>query len=110
MLGRPPGEVGADLGDQLEGAVGRDAIDLREVDAGQVVQGGPDVDVGFVAVPAGDPRARQRRRGGRDRRGQRLERRVDGGIAGEELGLTDIKELQVLLESTNWSTKRCSGR
>ena len=36
--------VGADLGDQLEGGIGGEAIDLREVDAGEVVEDGPHVE------------------------------------------------------------------
>ena len=64
MFGGPAPHVGADLGDELQGAIGGDAIDLRDVDAGEVVQDRPDVDVGFIAAPAGDPRAGQGRRGG----------------------------------------------
>ena len=98
MLAGPAGEVGADLGDELEDAVGGEAIDLREVDAGEVVEGGPDVDVGFVAVAALHPWGRQRRRRGRDGSGQRVELGVDGGIAGGELGLPHVKELEMLLQ------------
>ena len=65
VFGGPPAEVGANLGDQLEGAVGGEAIDLGEVDAGEMVEDGPDIEVGFVAVPAGDPRGWQWCGGGR---------------------------------------------
>ena len=60
--GEPGGEVvfagparrgGADLGDQLENAVGGEAIDLREIDAGQVVECRTDVDVRFIAARRG---------------------------------------------------------
>ena len=98
VLSGPARGVGADLGDQLEGAVGGNAIDLREVDAGEVVQRGTDVHVGFVAVSALHPRGRQGRCRGLDGGGQRLELGVDSRIAGVELGLTHIKELEVLLE------------
>ena len=98
VLGGPAAQVGADLGDQLQGAIGGEAIDLREVDAGQVVQHGPDVDVGFIAAPARDPRAGQRRRGRGDGGGQPLEFGVDGPVARAELRLAHVEELEVLLE------------
>ena len=98
VFGGPPAEVRADLGDQLEGPVGGDAIDLREVHAGQVVERGADVDVGFVPVAPGDARVRERRRRGRGRGGQGLERRVDGRIAAPELLLTHVKEREILLQ------------
>ena len=97
VFGGPARGVGADLGDELEGGIGGNTIDLGEVDAGQVVEGGADVDVGFVAVPAGDSWARQRRRWRVDPGSQRLEFGVDGRIAGRELRLTDIKELEMLV-------------
>ena len=62
------------------------------------MEGGADVDVGFVAVSPGDPRARQRGRGRFDGGGQRLELGVDGGIARGELRLTHVKEFEILLE------------
>ena len=96
VLGGPAREVGPDLGDQLEGVIGGDAIDLRHVDAGQVMQGGADVDVGFVPMPAGDAGPRQRGRGWRHGGGQGLEHGVEGGIAGGELRLTHVKELEIL--------------
>ena len=98
VLGGPARGVGADLGDQLEGAIGGEAIDLREVDAGQVVQHGPEVDVGFIAAPARDPGAGQRRRGRCDGGRQLLELGVDGPVAREELRLAHVEELEVLLE------------
>ena len=50
----------------------------------------------FVPVAAGDPRAREWRRGRRGRGGQGRQLGLDGGIAGGELGLTRIKEFEVL--------------
>ena len=98
VFGGPARGVGADLGDQLEGTVGGEAVDLREVDAGEVMERGPDVDVGFVAVAARDPRAREWGRGRVDGGGQRLERGVDGPVARGELRLTHVKEFEILLE------------
>ena len=85
VLGGPAREVGPDLGDQLEGVIGGDAIDLRHVDAGQVMQGGADVDVGFVPMPAGDAGPRQRGRGWRHGGGQGLEHGVEGVKGGTKL-------------------------
>ena len=96
VLGGPAARVGADLGDELEGTVGREAIDLREVDAGQVVQHGPDVEVWFIAASARAARAGQRRGGRRDGGRQLLEFGVDGPVAGEELRLAHVKEFEVL--------------
>ena len=96
VLGGPAARVGADLGDELEGTVGREAIDLREVDAGQVVQHGPDVEVLFIAASARAARAGQRRGGRRDGGRQLLEFGVDGPVAGEELRLAHVKEFEVL--------------
>ena len=64
----------------------------------QVMERRPDVDVRFVAVAALHPWAREGCRGGRDCGGQGLQRGVDGGIAGAELRLTHVKELEILLE------------
>ena len=96
VFGGPARGVGADLGDELEGAIGGEAIDLCEVNPGQVVKDGPDVDVRFIAAPAGDAGAREGRRRGRDRGGQGLKLALDGGIAGEELRLTHVKEFEIL--------------
>ena len=96
MFGGPAGGVGADLGDQLEGAVGGESIDLGQVDGGEVVEHRTDIDVGFVAAPAGDAGAREGCRRGRDRVGQGLKLDLDGGIAGEELSLTHVKEFEIL--------------
>ena len=98
MFRGPAREVGPDLGDQFERAVGGEAIDLREVDAGQMMERRADVDVGFVAVSAFHAWAWQRRSRRRDAGGQRLERGVDGLVARGELRLTHIEELEILLE------------
>ena len=98
VLGGPAAHVGADLGNELERAIGREAIDLGQVRAGQVVQDGPDVKVGFVAMPAGDARGWQGRGRRRDRGGEGLKLGFDRRVAGHELRLTHIKKLEVLLE------------
>ena len=56
VLRGPQTEVGANLGNKLEGAIGADAVDLREVLASELMQDGADVEQGFVPVPTGDPR------------------------------------------------------
>ena len=50
--------IGADLREQFQGGVGRDAIDLGEVDTtGQLVQGRPELEAGgVVAWLLGHPR------------------------------------------------------
>ena len=63
-----------------------------------MVERGADVDVGFVPMAAGDPRAWEGCRWGRGRGGQGLERRVDGRIAAPELLLTHVKEFKILLQ------------
>ena len=81
-----------------EGGIGRDAIDLGEVDAGQLVEGGADVDGGFVAVAASDAGTRKRCRGRLNGGGQGLEFRGDGFVAGAELTLTHVVEFEILLQ------------
>ena len=63
-----------------------------------MVQHGPKVDVGFIAAPARDPGAGQRRRGRGDGGRQLLELGVEGPVAREELRLAHVEELEVLLE------------
>ena len=69
---------------------------MGQVDAGQLVEDGAKVKVGFIAVALGDPRAWERRGRGRAGGGQGLEFGLDGGVAGGQLCLTQVKELQVL--------------
>lgn len=95
FIGGPPRHVGPDLGEESECVVGSDAIDLREVDAGVLVQWGPQVEagvrsravfVGAAGPAAATPAARSWRR------------RLDGGIARGELLLIDVEEFEILLE------------
>lgn len=47
----PARHVGPNLGDELEGRVGRDAIDLRQIDAsGQVMEGRANLEARFVVT------------------------------------------------------------
>jgi hypothetical protein len=100
LLGGPALHVSPDLSDQLERGVGRDAVELRQIDAArQVMQRGANLESGFVVAGLlGDTGIGQRRR----RRGkgsdERLDLRFDGAVAGGELGLTEIEGFQVLLE------------
>ena len=99
LLGGPARHVRADLREQAEGVVGADAVDLREVDAGELVQRRPEVEAGFVLArllpaPRGGQRRRRRRAGG----GELGEVGLDGDIARGELLLIRVEEFEVLLE------------
>ena len=96
LLGGPPAEVGPDLGQQLERGIGGDAIDLGEVGAGQMVERRAQVEGRFIPVAAGHPWARQRGGGRVGRGGQGLQLGHDGGVAGDALRLTQVKELEIL--------------
>ena len=96
LLGGPPAEVGPDLGQQLERGIGGDAIDLGEVGAGQMVERRAHVKGRFIPVAAGNPWAGQGGGGRVGRGGQGLQLGLDGGVAGDELRLTQVKELEIL--------------
>src|SRR5262245_35351086 len=57
LLGGPAHHVNANFRDKLEGGIGRNSIDLREVDtAGEVMQWGADLEARFVVARLpGDP-------------------------------------------------------
>ena len=101
MLRRgPPAHVGADLGHHFEGGVRRDAIDLRQVDAaGEMVERGPDVEGGV-----GGRGLRVTRGGGSGSAGGAigavsvLDVRLNRTVARLDLHLTEVEELQILLE------------
>src|SRR5207245_8045883 len=84
---------------QSQGTVGTDGIDLGEIDAGQLVERGANLEPGLI-VPRLLPgagrghRARGRRRLG----GQREDVRLNRGIAGGQLMLIGVEEFEVLLE------------
>ena len=99
FLGGPPRHVGPDLGEESERVVGADAIDLRQVDAGELVQRRAEIEARFVlARLVAAARGRQRGRRGRGRGGELGEVRLDRGIARGELLLIDVEEFEVLLQ------------
>ena len=66
LFGGPPSHVGANLGEQPQGAVGAEGIELLgEVDAGQLVQRGANVESRLVVA-----RLLLRPRGGQRWRGR----------------------------------------
>jgi hypothetical protein len=100
MRGGPSPHIGADFRNQLERGVGRDAVDLCQIDApGEMVERRPNLEGGV-----GGPRlSRHPWRGQRCGRrgqlgGQLLDVRGDGPIAIHELRLTRIEEFQILSE------------
>ena len=46
--GGPPGHVGADFGEQAQRVVGTDTVDLREVRAGELMEGRAEIKPRFV--------------------------------------------------------------
>ena len=69
---------------------------MGEVGAGQLVERRPNVEGRFIPVAAGDPWRGQRGGGRLGRDGQGLQLGLDGGVAGGELCLTHVKELEIL--------------
>jgi hypothetical protein len=100
FIGGPSAHVGSNFGDQLEGRVWSDAIDLREVDtAGEEMERGAHLEPRLVALRrARDPRRGHRCRHGREGGCEHLQLRSDGAIPGGQLGLTGIVESQILRE------------
>ena len=99
LLGGPAGHVGPNLRQQAERVIGPDPVDLGQVDAGELVQRGPDIETRFVvarllSAPRGRQRGRRRDGRGRELREVPLDRRVAGG----ELPLIDVKEFEILVE------------
>ena len=99
LVGGPARHVGADLRQQAERVVGPDAVDLRQVDAGELVHGRPHIEAGFVvarflSAPRGGQRRRWRQRGG----GKLGEVPFDRAIARGEVPLIDVKEVEILLQ------------
>ena len=97
FVGGPARHVGADLGQQPERVVRPDAIELGEVDAGELMEGRPELEAGFVVawlLPGTGGRQRRRRLCGVRR--QRLQVGFDGRVTDGELLLDVIKGFQVL--------------
>ena len=97
--GGPAGHVGADFGDEAQRIGGADAIDLREIGAGEPIQRGADIEA-RVVVAGRDAAARGGQRGGGrgDGGGELRELGLDGLVAHRELALAAVKEFEVLLE------------
>ena len=97
VLGRPPGHVGPNLGEQAERGIRTDGLDLREVDACDLVQWLAEFNAGGVVAAL---RLRARRWGGsggrRCRGDERGEVGGDGGVTGDELLLIDVEQREVL--------------
>ena len=91
--------VGADLGEQTQGAVGADGVELGEIDAGQLVERGANLETRLI-VARFLPRPRGGQRDGRGGRlgGQRVDVGLDRRIARGELALIRIEQLEVLLQ------------
>jgi hypothetical protein len=50
MLGRPAAHVGTDFGDEAQRGVRGDGVDPREVGAGELMEGGSDLEARFVVT------------------------------------------------------------
>ena len=99
LLGGPAAHIGANLGEQPEGTVGADSVELREVDAGEVVERGANVEPWLiVARLLPRPWRGQRAGGGGDLGGQRVDVGLDRRVAGGQLALKRVVELEVLLQ------------
>ena len=99
LFAGPAQHVGADFREEAERIVGTEAVDLREIDAGQMMQRRPQVTPRFIAPRfLAASRGRQRRRGGGDRGGEALQVGLDGGIARGQVPLILVEAGEVLLE------------
>lgn len=99
LLGRPAGHVGADFGEQPQGVIGADPVQLGQVHARELVQRSADLEAGLVSVGLVAGLGRREGRGGRRDLGcQVFELRLNRGIARGELLLQVVEELQILTE------------
>jgi len=99
LLGGPPAQVGANLGEQPQGTVGADGGELGEIDAGQLVERGANVESGLIVTRLlFRPRGRQRASRGGRLGGQRLDVGLDRGIARGQLALIGVEEFEILLQ------------
>lgn len=94
----PSAHIRADFGDQFEGGIRGNAVDLRQIHAaGNVMERGPDIETGLIVAGlfAG---ARTGQRGGRrlDGFGQRLDMSFDGLVASSDLSLTGVEKFKIL--------------
>ena len=94
---RPAAHVGADLGDETQRTVRANGMELREIDASELLEGAADVEAGFVAPGLrGRPRRRECAcgRGGRGPEG--LQVGLGRRVTGSQLVLNHVEQLQVL--------------
>ncbi|MCK7517042.1 MAG: hypothetical protein MZV64_04625 [Ignavibacteriales bacterium] len=97
--GGPAGHVGADPGDEAQRIGGADAVDLREVGAGEPIQRGADIEARVVVAGVTRPRGAGSGAAGTGTVAASLgELGLDGVVADRELALTAVKELKMLLE------------
>ena len=92
----PPGHVRADLADQSQGGVRPDGVDLCEVRPGEPVEWAADVEARLVLGPVSPTRHWQRGLGQGLPGGHVLQQGVDRVIAGADLVLVAVVELEVL--------------
>jgi hypothetical protein len=93
-----PAHVGADLCEQFERRVRRDAINLGQIhSAGEMVELRPNLECrdGAARFP-GAPWSGQRRGRWRELCGQAVHMRGDRAVAGLELHLTHVEEFEIL--------------
>ena len=96
----PAAHVGADLGEQPQRIVGADAIDLREVHPGELVERRAQIEARFVVLWLLSPARCGQRTGGHGRsRCEPGQVAFDRRIARGELSLIGVEEFQVLLEA-----------
>ena len=94
----PAGHVRADLGDESQGGIGPDGVDLCEVHSGELVERAADFEARGVLVPLPAARRWPRCPGKGVLGGHVLQQGFDLAIAGADLALIALVELKVLSE------------
>jgi len=98
LVGGPAGHVEADLGDELEGRLGIDALDGGEIDAADAEKMGADVEGGLILLAAASVGGFVKRLAGAMilESGQVI---FDVGVAGGDLLAVEVEKLEGLAES-----------
>jgi len=99
FLGGPPAHVGANLSDQTQRTVGANGVDLGEIDAGEVVERGANLEPRLIVarlLPRAGRGDRAARRG--RLRGEDEDVGLDRGITRRQLRLIGFEEREVLLQ------------
>ena len=97
MLGAgPAGHVRTDLCDESQGGIGPDGVDLCDVRTGKSVERAADFDARLVLVPLPPTRLGQRGPWNAVLGGQVLKEGFDLVIAGADLTLMAVVELEIL--------------